>query len=248
MRSTLDPQKIFDEIDPVEAKELLDEIGERNHVMVWKHAATTNRGRTTHRKELVAEGNSGVRACIPALLKMDKMRTLKGKKPMFLDAALKRSGGRLISVTYNLRVNAGIDFAANALGTDGTQPTPANWLALTNNTGGTSATHASSSLPWSSAQGTDAAASTATGEYTAIGVARAVAVYAHTGSATSYTQTKTWTATGAVTSLQLAGMFGGSSKNTQGSNANNILFVENTFTATSLVNNDQLTLTWTINI
>ena len=71
---------------------------------------------------------------------------------------------------------------------------------------------------------------------------------AHTANATSYTASATWTATGTSTSSQMAGLFGGAGKTAQGSGATNILFLENTFTATSLVTNDQLSLTWTVNI
>jgi len=249
MSAVMDPRRILTEIDPQEVKDLLDEVGDKNYVRVVKHEAKTLRGRTTHRESFYEENRGGgnIANTVASLLKIDSLRVAKGKKPMYLDAALKRSGGRLISVTFNLRTNVGIDFAADALG-GGSQPAVASYLALSNNTSGASATHASSTVPWSSAQATDAAASGTTGEYTALGVARAVATYAHTTTVASYTQTKTWTATGTVTSLQIAGMFGGAGRTAQGSGGTNILFVENTFTATSLVNNDQLTLTWTINI
>jgi hypothetical protein len=82
---------------------------------------------------------------------------------------------------------------------------------------------------------------------------RAAATYAHTvtgpGSATlSYTLSKTFTATAAVTSVQLAGLFGGSGKASQGgTDAANMLVLETAFTAQTLATSDQLVLTWTVN-
>lgn len=225
--------------------DILEEIGSKNFVQVVKFEKQTKKGRISFKE--VQDGLAKIGAMPPAVMLMDQVRVLKGKKPIYLAEAFKRFGGDLVSITPNGRVNLGIDFCANALG--GTQPLMADYVGLTNNTSATAAGDASSTLPWSSAQATDAAAATTTGEYTAIGVARAVAAYAHTTTVTSYTQTKTWTATGTVTSLQKAGMFGGAAKTAQsGATATNILFLENTFTATSLANTDQLTLTWTVNI
>jgi hypothetical protein len=235
--------------DPVEVEDLLREVGDKNMVRVTKHAASrpNPRGRTIHKKEFDEMFGDSV-ACIPSLLKIDQLRCAMGKRPMFLDAAIKRlNGGELVSVSFNLRTNVGIDLVALQLGGTATTTT-ADYLAVSNNTTAPNATHTSSTIPWSSAQASDAAASTSTGEYTALGVARAQATYAHTTGVASYTQTKTFTATGTITSLQVAGLFGGSSRTAQSTSANNILFVENTFTATSMVNNDQLTLTWTVNI
>jgi hypothetical protein len=172
---------------------------------------------------------------------------MAGKKPIYMAEAFKRFGGDLVGVTPNGRVNTGIDFCAANLG--GTQVAQADWIALSNNTQATGATDSSNTLPWSSAQAADGAAGTGRGEYTALGVARKNSTYAHTTGVTSYTQSATWTATGTVTSLQIAGMFGGAGKTAQGTaTATDNLFVENTFTATSLANTDQLSLTWTINI
>jgi hypothetical protein len=80
-------------------------------------------------------------------------------------------------------------------------------------------------------------------------VARKQGSYAHTVSVASYTLSATWTASGAVTALTKAGVFGGATKTTQaGAAATNLLFLVNTFTATSLANLDQLSLTWTVTI
>ena len=50
-------------------------------------------------------------------------------------------------------------------------------------------------------------------------------------------------------SILLAGLFGGSGKASQGgTNTTNLLFLESTFTATTLANTDQLALTWTVTV
>lgn len=240
-------EMLLAQIDPETVSDLLEEAGDKNYVRVVKHEFKKNHGRVSFKSELVDEQNSGT-ATVGSLVKLDSLRMLTGKKPIYLEEALWRnSGGDLRSVKQNLRTNVGIDFVSTTLG--GTQALMADWIALSNNTTAANATHSSSSIPWSSNQAADAAAGGTTGEYTALGVARKLATYAHTAAATSYQEAATWTATGTVTSLQIAGLFGGSAKTGfNASNANNILFVESAFTATSLVNNDQLTLTWTINI
>lgn len=229
-----------------EISDLLEEVGSKNHVRVVKFEAFKERGRTRYRE--VMDVIHEVGAMPAALVRQDHLRMLAGLKPVYLAEAFSRLGGELISVSPNGRTTRGIDYAANALGASA-QPSQADYIGLSNNTTATGASDDSNTLPWSSAQASDAAASGTTGEYTAIGVARKQATYAHTPSVASYTQTATWTATGTITSLQKAGLFGGSTKTAQnGATATNILFLENTFTATSLANNDQLSLTWTANI
>jgi hypothetical protein len=225
--------------------DLLDEFADKNTVRVVKFEACKRQGRVVLRE--VYDGLAKVGALPPSLWLADSLRVLAGKQPIYLGEAFRRFGGDLVGVFANGRVNTGIDFCADALG--GPAVLMADWIALSNNSAATAATDSSNTLPWSSAQATDGAASTSRGEYTAIGVARKNATYAHTTTVTSYTQSATWTATGAVTSLQMAGMFGGAGKTAQGTaTAVDRLFVENTFTATSLANLDQLSLTWTINI
>lgn len=245
----MDLVELTRQMDPAEVADLLAEVGEKNTLRVVKHEAKRPdpRKRTIHKVSLNEEFKEAV-ACLPSLLRIDQLRVATGKKPMFLDAAIRRvNGGELVSVGFNLRTNVGIDLVALQLGGTATTTT-ADYLAVSNNTTSPNATHTSSTIPWSSNQSADAAAGGTTGEYTVLGVTRAQATYAHTTGVASYTQTKTFTATGTITSLQVAGLFGGSSRTAQGASANNILFVESTFTATSMVNNDQLTLTWTINI
>jgi hypothetical protein len=226
--------------------DLLAEVESMNHVRVVKFEHVKNKGRIAMRE--VYDGLAKVGALPPMMMLMDEARMLKGKKPIYLNEVFRRFGGDLVGVTPNGRTTVGINFCADVLG-NSSQPAQADYLALSNNTSATAAGDASSTLPWSSAQAADAAASTTTGEYTALGVARHSATYAHSAGVTSYTMAYTWTATGTCTSLQKAGMFGGSTKTSQsGATATNLLFLENTFTATSLANLDQLSLTWTVNI
>jgi hypothetical protein len=244
MNALLDPRMF----DPTKLEGLIDEMSAKNHVRVVKYEARSRPFTRTIHKRVMDEISHETKLCggLHGICYADSLRKLAGVKPIYLDEAIRLLGGSLRDISPNLRTNVGIDFVANNLG--GTSVAVADWIALSNNTLSIAATDTSNTLPWSTAQATDAAASGTTGEYTALGVARAVATYAHTTSATSYTQTKTWTATGTVTALTKAGLFGGAAKTAQGNGATNILFLANTFTSTSLVNTDQLSLTWTVNI
>jgi len=239
---------VTDELRAAGVQDLLDEVSAKNHVTVtvFKTIRPAKNARSITKRVMQEMGQSF--AHMPALMQQDKLRVLAGLKPIYLSEALRRMGGELVSVTPNLRTNVGIDFVADSLSGPSGAGGVADYIGLSNNTATPAAGDASSTVPWSSAQAADAAASGTTGEYTAVGLARKQATYAHTGSATSYTMTATWTATGTITSVRLAGLFGGSSKTTQGNSANNKLFLENTFTATTLANTDQLSLTWTVNI
>jgi hypothetical protein len=226
--------------------DLLEEVGAKNHVRIVKFEAVKQNGRVRHFE--VADAIAEVAAMPPSLVRQDQLRMLAGKKPIYLHEALRRVGGELMSVTANLRTNVGIDYCANALGSTA-QPSQADYVGLSNNTLAVAATDTAATLPWSAAQATDVAAGTGTGEYTALGMARKQFSYAHTVGVASYTLSQTWTAGGTVTALTKAGLFGGSTKATQGSSAvTNILFLVNTFTSTSLANLDQLSLTWTVTI
>lgn len=233
-----------EQIDAI--SDLLDEVAAKNHVRVTKFEAVKERGRIKLYE--CVEHIAKVGAVPAHLVMQDHYRMLAGRKPIYLAEALRRLGGDLRSVTANGRVTVGIDFCATQLGS--TAPTTqADYIALSNNTSATAAGDSSSSVAaWSSNQAADAAAGTTTGEMTYSGMSRKQATYAHTNGVTSYTQTATWTATGTVTAVQKAGMFGGSARTAQGTSANNILFVTNTFTSTTLANNDQLSLVWTVNI
>lgn len=229
-----------------EIQDLLDEVADKNHVTVAVFRATEQHGKTRARYE--GSEVAKMVALSPALVRQDKLRALIGKKPIYLNEMYRRLGWDLVSITRNLRTNVGIDFVYTQL-SSAAPTTQADYIALSNNTAATAATDSSSSVPWSSNQSADAAASGTTGEMTFGGMTRKQATPAHTGSATSYTLAATWTATGAVTAVQKAGLFGGSSRTAfLASSANNILFLENTFTSTTLATNDQISLTWTVNI
>jgi len=80
-------------------------------------------------------------------------------------------------------------------------------------------------------------------EITANGLGRALATFAHSGGATTFTQTKTWTASGAQ-SAQVAGLLTGG----YGAAGGGILVAHTQFTAASLANGDSLQLTWTMTL
>lgn len=240
----LDPRMF----DPAALDGLIDEISSRNHVRVVKYEARRKPFGLRVHKKVLDEISHESRLCggLYGIAYADSVRALAGVKPVYLDEALRLLGGDLRSITPNLRTNVGADFAAAQLA--GTTVAQADWIALSNNTLAVAAADTSATLPWSTAQATDVAAGAGTGEYTALGVARKLATYAHTASTALYTLTATWTASSTVTALTKAGCFGGSAKTAQANNANNILFLANTFTSTGLAANDQLSLTWTINI
>src|SRR5215471_8668973 len=171
-------ERIAQQIDPESVRDLLDEVGTKNTVRVTKHAACSQPfGPKRHRKVFDEQFADGT-VLTPQLVRQDELRAACGRKPIYLPEAIKRCGGELVSVTFNLRTNVGIDFVATQLGS--TSPTTqADYIAVSNNNAGASATHASSTVPWSSAQSSDGAASGTTGEYTVLGVIRNQATYAH---------------------------------------------------------------------
>lgn len=81
-------------------------------------------------------------------------------------------------------------------------------------------------------------------EFTTLGMSRALALYAHTGAASSYTQSKTFTATGGTGAIHKAGMFTALTNAAGG-----IMVFETVLNAdATLATSDQLALTWTVNI
>ena len=80
-----------------------------------------------------------------------------------------------------------------------------------------------------------------TSEQNANGVSRALAAFAHTGGTTTFTLSKTWTASGTITALHKAGLF------TSGTAAGGGILVADTVlnANATLANGDQLALTWT---
>lgn len=240
----LDPRMF----DPTKLEGLIDELSHKNHVRVVKYEARKTPFSRRHYRKVLDEVSRSSQLCggLAGIVYADSVRALAGVKPIYLDEALRLLGGDLRSITANLRTNAGADFAAAQL--SGTTTTQADYIALSNNTNAPAAGDTSATVQWATGVATDGAAGAARAEWTGLGLTRKQATYAHTGGTAVYTLTATWTATGASTSSQIAGLFGGSSRTAQANNANNILVLENTFTATSLATNDQLSLTWTINI
>lgn len=228
-----------------ECEPLLAGIGERNHVRVVVHR------RVQHGKrwgwsagEVVGDGVAV--AHLPELVRMDSLRVLAGKPAMWLDEAIRLTGGELVGVSPNLRTDVGKDYVATQLG-GAASTTVAKFIAVSNNTNAASTANTATNttttrICWGTANATDAAPSTSRGEYTALGMQRATATYAHTTNTTLYTQAITFTATSAITSVQACGMFDNATQN------NGTLFLENTYTPTTLANGDALTITWTVNI
>lgn len=225
--------------------DLLDEVAGKNHVRVVKYETVKVRGRFSLRV-VMDELSTATKAMPHALVLQDSIRALRGLKPIYVNEALRRVGGEWVGAFANLRTTVGADFVAAQL--SGTTVAQADWIALSNNTVAVAAGDTSNVLPWNTAQAADAAASGTTGEWTGLGLARKVATYAHTASTATYTLAATWTATSAATATSKAGLFGGAAKTTQNNGATNILFLENTFTATTLAINDQLSLTWTVTV
>jgi hypothetical protein len=133
-------------------------------------------------------------------------------------------------VNFNLKTTGGIDVIAKQLADTAAQPASGNYIALSTDAGAPAAGDCAAG----------SAACTLTGEISTNGLARAQAVFAHTNGTSTYTLSKTWTATGTHTNVQKAGVFNAASSGT--------MIFENTFTATTLNNTDQIQLTWTITI
>jgi hypothetical protein len=210
-------------LDEQSVDSLLEEIGDRNHVRVVKVSAVRPdpNGRTIHRVTLDEEGTSKLFA--PALIRLDELRLLAGLPARYVRAAFSAVGAELVDVAPNLRVNVGIDFVADSLSKTSGRPAAADFMALSEN-------------------GTAIAAgdTTIASEISTNGLARAAATYAHTGSATSYTLQKQFTASGSFSTVQKDGILNAASSGT--------LFVASLFTAAALISGDQLTVTHTINI
>lgn len=102
---------------------------------------------------------------------------------------------------------------------------PARFIALTENTGAPAITDTA-----------------LTGELTTNGMNRALATYAHTTNAETFTLTKTWTATGGTGAIYKAGQMTGG----YGSAGGGFMVAETVLNATAtLATNDTLQVTWT---
>lgn len=140
-------------------------------------------------------------------------------------AVITRKDGTVedLGVSTNLRTNAGADWQADVMG-NSTQPASARWIGVTTNTGAPAAGD-----------------TTLTGEFSTVGLSRAVGAYAHTTGTTSYTITVTFTATGTATAVHKAGLFNAASAGT-------LVFETNLSSDATLASGDTLTITWTVNI
>ena len=115
--------------------DLLQEVGQRNHlrVAVARSVRPDPRKRAIRRR--VLDELYGVTSCAPALVLADSLRALGGMKPIYLPEWYRRIGGEFVAVAPNLRTTIGINFcAANLAGTDGGQVAQADYIALSNNT------------------------------------------------------------------------------------------------------------------
>jgi hypothetical protein len=124
---------------------------------------------------------------------------------------------------HNLITNAGKDFISAQLGSTSAATNGANYIALSSNTAAPAVTD-----------------TTLTGEITTDGLERAQGTYAHETGTSTFTVTRTFTASDAHADVQKAGLFTAASSGT--------MMAENTFTAVSLASGDQLTITWTITL
>lgn len=124
---------------------------------------------------------------------------------------------------HNLRTNAGANWQADIMASTSTPSVNAQctYIALTNDSGAPAAGD-----------------TTLASEIAANGLSRAQGTYSHTSNATSFTVSKTFTASGTQAS-QKTGLFTASSSGT--------MCFENTYTAVTVNNTDTLTVTWTIN-
>lgn len=131
---------------------------------------------------------------------------------------------------HNVVTSEGKDYIKVMLGSDSTGFGSMKYFGLSNN-----ATHVPAAATTAAFWKSDV------GEVTGSGLDRATASYFSNGVG-NWTLSKTWTASGAVANIQLAGMFNDTYANT------GYMLAENNFTAVSLQANDQLTLNWTVSI
>lgn len=250
------PKLDLSKLDPGKIGDLIEEATAQNSVTVTVYRGFKGYSGIRHRREM--HEKHAVVGQAPSVVLADIARMLRGLKPIYLAEAIRRSGGELVGAFPNLRVSVGYDYCAAQL--SGTSVAVADTIALSSSTRSPAATDAATTLPWSTAQTTDTAPVTnpnaSSGELTYGGLARAAAAYAHTvtgpaSTTNTYTLSKTWTCSTTTTGVQLAGLFGGSAKASQGgSNTTNMLFLETSFTPTTLTgaSSDQLALTWTVTI
>ncbi len=227
-------------IEDVIATDLLSEVDDKNYVRVVVSRASRPDRFARAIKRVSMDDQFESRSHTPMLAKMDEMRALVGLKPIWVPELFRRMGSELVAIAPNIRPTVGVDYTADSLGKTASRPAVAEYIAFSQNAGGTSASHAAGTAPWNATNTADADATKS--ELAFGGGSKGIATYAHTTTVTSYTMTRSFTATATITAIQLAGLFNNSAANT------GILFLESTFTSTTLATNDSLTLTWTVNI
>lgn len=145
---------------------------------------------------------------------------------------------------HNLITTAGRDFIRQQIGAlSGGTPAPeangANFIGLSTDT---KAPHASDTCLSTTDGGSTSA------EITTGGLARAQGSYAEV-STDKFTITRTFTASAGHTNVQKAGLFTAAANGDTCAGGNDgTMMAENTFTAVTLANNDQLTITWTVTL
>jgi hypothetical protein len=150
--------------------------------------------------------------------------TLKrGSNPVTVTVTGADGSVKQVINTSNLRTTAGASFQANQM--SGTVAAVANYIAVTAN-----------------ATAAAAGDTTLTAEETTNGLARAAGTFAYNAGGPNYTLSKTFTYSGgSPITLAKAAMFNASSAGT--------MVFEAVFGSTAtLVNGDQITVTWTVNI
>ena len=126
------------------------------------------------------------------------------------------------TVSHNLKTTAGMDAIIAQQATTGAQPAAFNYICLSNDA---TAPAAGDTVVAGEINNTNA-------------LGRAQATYAHTGGTSTYTLVYQWTASGAQTNIQKAGVLNAASVGT--------LLYEGTFTSTSLNSGDKIQVTWTV--
>lgn len=143
-----------------------------------------------------------------------------------VDITVRNADGSIVhhEHTLNFRTNAGGDAQASQMGNTATQAAACNWIATTS----TAITPAATDT-------------TLSGEITTTGLARAQGVFTSNsnGSHNQFTVENTFTATGALSSVQAGGVFNASSSGS--------LCFEATWSPVNLTNTQTLDIKWTVN-
>jgi len=105
-----------------DAEDVFEELAGKNRVRVVVHRDVPA-GRTWEwsKSDLVHDSwtdkGEVTLSLLPQVVMLDELRVLAGRKPKYVDAVIRRTGGEFRSVTRNLRVNTGIDYVSSARAT-----------------------------------------------------------------------------------------------------------------------------------